>query len=62
VDTIILVDDHSKDDTAAVAKTCPESRSTCIPRTGATAATSKTCYRLALEESGHRHHDPPDYQ
>jgi glycosyltransferase involved in cell wall biosynthesis len=50
VDTIILVDDKSKDDTVAVAKTLPGVKVHVHEVNKGYGGNQKTCYRLALEE------------
>ena len=50
VDTVILVDDKSKDDTVAVAKTLPGVKVHSHPENKGYGGNQKTCYRLALEE------------
>ena len=49
VDEIIIVDDHSRDDTVAVAKTLPGVRVHAHERNTGYGGNQKTCYRLALE-------------
>jgi glycosyltransferase involved in cell wall biosynthesis len=48
VDRVILVDDASKDETAALARTLPEVQVEVHPRNRGYGANQKTCYRLAL--------------
>jgi glycosyltransferase involved in cell wall biosynthesis len=50
VDTIILVDDRSRDDTVAVAQTLPGIKVHVHPANRGYGGNQKTCYRLALEE------------
>ena len=50
VDGIILVDDRSRDDTVAVAKTLPGVKVHVHPANRGYGGNQKTCYRLALEE------------
>ena len=50
VDAIILVDDQSKDDTVAVARTLPGVKVHVHPANRGYGGNQKTCYRLALEE------------
>ena len=50
VDAIILVDDHSRDDTVAVAKALPGVKVHVHPVNRGYGGNQKTCYRLALEE------------
>ena len=50
VDTIILVDDKSRDETVAVAKTLPGVKVHIHPENRGYGGNQKTCYRLALEE------------
>jgi glycosyltransferase involved in cell wall biosynthesis len=50
VDGIILVDDKSRDDTVAVAKTLPGVKVHVHPANRGYGGNQKTCYRLALEE------------
>ncbi len=49
-DLVILVDDHSRDDTVAVAKTLPGLKVHVHPANRGYGGNQKTCYRLALEE------------
>src|SRR5258706_3316643 len=49
VDTIILVDDASRDDTVAVAKTLPGVKVHAHPSNKGYGGNQKTCYRLALD-------------
>ncbi len=50
VDQIILVDDGSKDETAAIARTLPGVKVHVHPQNKGYGGNQKTCYRLALEE------------
>jgi glycosyltransferase involved in cell wall biosynthesis len=50
VDVIILVDDQSKDDTVAIARTLPGVKVHVHPANRGYGGNQKTCYRLALEE------------
>jgi len=50
VDTIILVDDKSRDETVAVAKTLPGVKVHIHPENKGYGGNQKTCYRLALAE------------
>jgi len=50
VDHIILVDDGSKDNTAAIAGTLPQTTVHVHPKNKGYGANQKTCYRIALEE------------
>ena len=52
VDLVIVVDDASKDDTAAVARTLPKVTLHIHPTNQGYGANQKTCYRLALEAGG----------
>lgn len=52
VDLIILVDDASSDETAAIAKTLNNIRVHIHDQNKGYGANQKTCYRLALEEGG----------
>jgi glycosyltransferase involved in cell wall biosynthesis len=49
VDQVILVDDCSRDDTAALARTLPCTRVEVHPRNRGYGGNQKTCYRLALD-------------
>jgi len=49
VDEVIVVDDASRDDTAAIAKTLPKTTVHTHPQNQGYGANQKTCYRLALE-------------
>jgi glycosyltransferase involved in cell wall biosynthesis len=49
VDTIVLVDDGSRDETAAIARTLPGVSVRVHERNKGYGANQKTCYRLALE-------------
>ena len=48
VDRVILVDDASKDDTVALARTLPQVQVEVHPRNRGYGGNQKTCYRLAL--------------
>ena len=50
VDAIILVDDASRDDTAAIARTLPGVKIQVHPANKGYGANQKSCYRLALAE------------
>lgn len=50
VDLVIVVDDASRDETVALAKTLPQTRVEIHPSNMGYGANQKTCYRLALEE------------
>jgi glycosyltransferase involved in cell wall biosynthesis len=50
VDQIIVVDDASSDETAAIARTLPGVRLEIHAKNSGYGANQKTCYRLALEE------------
>ena len=50
VDQIILVDDSSNDNTAAIARTLPHTTVHVHPKNKGYGANQKTCYRIALEE------------
>lgn len=52
VDLVIVVDDASHDETAAIARTMPNTRVHVHPDNRGYGANQKTCYRLALEEGG----------
>jgi glycosyltransferase involved in cell wall biosynthesis len=52
VDLIILVDDGSKDDTVAIARTLPKVRVEVHAVNKGYGGNQKTCYRLALEAGG----------
>ncbi|UCD31107.1 MAG: glycosyltransferase family 2 protein [Desulfobacterales bacterium] len=52
VDLVIIVDDGSRDDTVAIAKTFPNTRIFTHAKNLGYGANQKTCYRLALEEGG----------
>ncbi len=52
VDLIILVDDASRDDTAAIAKALPNVEVFIHDRNRGYGANQKTCYRMALERAG----------
>jgi glycosyltransferase involved in cell wall biosynthesis len=50
VDLVILVDDGSKDETAAIARSLPGVKVHVHPKNKGYGGNQKTCYRLALEE------------
>jgi glycosyltransferase involved in cell wall biosynthesis len=50
VDLVILVDDGSKDETAAIARALPGVKVHVHPKNRGYGGNQKTCYRLALEE------------
>lgn len=50
VDRVIVVDDASRDETASIARTLPDTTVAVHPRNAGYGANQKTCYRLALEE------------
>jgi glycosyltransferase involved in cell wall biosynthesis len=50
VDRVIVVDDASRDDTVAVARSLPGVRVHVHPANRGYGANQKTCYRLAMEE------------
>ena len=50
VDEVIVVDDASSDDTAAIARTLPRTRVEIHPRNRGYGSNQKTLYRLALEQ------------
>ena len=52
VDLVILVDDASHDETAAIAKSLPDTRVFVHKKNCGYGANQKTCYRMALEEEG----------
>jgi glycosyltransferase involved in cell wall biosynthesis len=63
VDLVIVVDDASRDETVAIARTLPHTRVEIHPRNGGYGANQKTSYRLALEEgAGIVIMVHPDYQ
>jgi glycosyltransferase involved in cell wall biosynthesis len=53
VDLIILVDDASRDDTVAIAKTLPNVEVFIHDHNRGYGANQKTCYRMALERGGY---------
>lgn len=50
VDLVIVVDDHSKDDTIAIARTLPKTRALVHEKNLGYGGNQKTCYGAALEE------------
>ncbi|PJC74949.1 MAG: glycosyl transferase family 2, partial [Syntrophobacterales bacterium CG_4_8_14_3_um_filter_49_14] len=52
VDLVILVDDASRDDTAAIAKSLPQVEVYAHDRNRGYGANQKTCYKMALERGG----------
>ncbi|MBM4271313.1 MAG: glycosyltransferase family 2 protein [Deltaproteobacteria bacterium] len=52
VDLVILVDDASRDETAAIAKTLPHVEVYVHDRNRGYGANQKTCYKMALERGG----------
>src|SRR3972149_550046 len=52
VDLVILVDDASRDDTAAIAKTLPHVEVFVHDRNHGYGANQKTCYKIALDRGG----------
>jgi glycosyltransferase involved in cell wall biosynthesis len=50
VDLVIVVDDASRDETTAIAKTLPQTKVFTHPRNLGYGGNQKSCYRLALEE------------
>lgn len=52
VDLVIVVDDGSRDETAAIAKTLPNTIVHIHPSNQGYGANQKTCYKLALDEGG----------
>ncbi len=50
VDAVIVVDDASRDDTVAIARTLPQTRVVVHEANRGYGANQKTCYRAALEE------------
>jgi len=52
VDHVIVVDDASRDETAAIARTLPNTTVHVHPKNSGYGANQKTCYRLALEHGG----------
>jgi glycosyltransferase involved in cell wall biosynthesis len=51
VDTVIVVDDASRDETAAIARTLPQTVVFTHPKNLGYGGNQKTCYRLALQEN-----------
>jgi len=49
VDEVVLVDDASKDDTVAIAKTLPKTTVLAHPKNRGYGGNQKSCYKLALE-------------
>lgn len=52
VDLVILVDDASRDETSAIARSLPHTRVHVHEKNSGYGANQKTCYRLALKEGG----------
>ena len=52
VDLVIVVDDGSRDETVAIAKTLPSTIVQVHPRNQGYGANQKTCYKLALDQGG----------
>jgi len=52
VDQVIVVDDHSRDNTVTIASGLAKTRVLCHARNRGYGANQKTCYRAALEENG----------
>jgi glycosyltransferase involved in cell wall biosynthesis len=52
VDLVIVVDDGSKDETVAIAKTLPNTIVQVHPANQGYGANQKTCYKLALDQGG----------
>ena len=52
VDLVIVVDDGSRDETAAIAKTLPNTIVQIHPRNQGYGANQKTCYKLAIDHGG----------
>ena len=52
VDLVIVVDDGSRDETVAIAKTLPNALVQVHPRNQGYGANQKTCYKLALDQGG----------
>ena len=50
VDAVVVVDDASRDDTAALARTLPQTTVEVHPKNQGYGANQKTCYRLALAQ------------
>jgi len=63
VDQIILADDSSSDETAAIAATLNNVYLHVHPENRGYGENQKTCYRIAFgKRSGHHHHGSSDYQ
>ena len=52
VDLVILVDNASRDETSAIAKSLPHTRVHVHEKNCGYGANQKTCYRMALKEGG----------
>jgi len=52
VDTVVVVDDASRDETTAIARTLPNTLIHTHPENQGYGANQKTCYKLALEAGG----------
>ena len=52
VDSVVIVDDASRDETTAIARALPNTKVHVHPSNRGYGANQKTCYRLALEEGG----------
>jgi glycosyltransferase involved in cell wall biosynthesis len=52
VDLVILVDDASRDETSAIAKSLPHTRVHVHEKNRGYGANQKTCYQMAIEEGG----------